>query len=405
MKALLSAPFERRARAEVRYAVLALVLAAVGYGYVLAALVLGVGLAVTAIGIPIVAFAVTGARRLGALHRALARHLLEERIEPPAPRPPADRFYGRVQAGLGDVVGWRALAYLLLQPAVAVLQGVVVLFTWCEGIVTVTYPVQHALGLNRVAMFDALWTRLLLIPAGLALLLLAPWAVRAATLPNRMLLRWLLGPYRADQRIRELEHGRAVVVHDAAATLRRIERDLHDGAQVRLIGLTMQLTMLKEAAPDGPVRELAAAAHASAREAVAELRELVRGIHPPMLDQGLEAALPSLAARIGLPVQVHADLPERPAEAIETVAYFCAAELLANAVKHSAAGKVLVEAGERNGRLRLVVRDDGAGGARITPGGGLAGLLERVRAVDGELHVDSAPGGPTVVTVDLPARL
>jgi signal transduction histidine kinase len=217
-----------------------------------------------------------------------------------------------------------------------------------------------------------------------------------------MLVRWLLGPYRPTERIRDLEETRARAVDDAAAMLRRIERNLHDGAQVRLVALTMQLTMIKEAVPQGPARELAVTAQATAAEAIAELRELVRGIHPPVLDQGLDAALASLAARSPVPAELQADIGERPTAAIESIAYFCAAELLTNVGKHSNASHAWLEVTRSGDRLRLRVRDDGVGGARAGMGSGLSGLRDRVATVDGQLEVDSPPGGPTVVTVDLP---
>ena len=416
---ILRAPFTRRAWAEPAYAVVGVPLGVVGLSYAVGAVVLGAGLAVTAAGIPLTAFAVYGARRLGGVHRGLAGRLLGEHVAPPAPPRPATGFYGRVQSLLADVPGWRAMAYLVLQPPLAVVQAYVVASTWLWGLVALTYPVQRAFGWNESTGRDASGTirhglafggvyfdtpsrQLLVSLAGVALLLLAPWAVHASTLPTRMLLRWLLGPYGPAERIRDLEETRAHVVDDAAATLRRIERDLHDGAQARLVALVMQLTMIKEAAPAAPARDLAVAAQATAKEAVTELRELVRGIHPPVLDQGLEAALASLAARSVVPAEVRVDIGRRPTAAIESIAYFCAAELLANAAKHSGASQVRIELTRDGDRLRLRVRDDGAGGATVGAGSGLPGLLDRLRAVDGRLTVDSPPGGPTVVTVELP---
>ncbi|HWB38290.1 MAG TPA: ATP-binding protein, partial [Rugosimonospora sp.] len=150
-------------------------------------------------------------------------------------------------------------------------------------------------------------------------------------------------------------------------------------------------------------RELVAAARTGAREAIAELRELVRGIHPPVLDQGLDAALATLAARSPVPTELEMDLRVRPSAAIESIAYFCTAELLTNAGRHAAARRVAVSAVQPgDGTLRLSVTDDGKGGARTRAGGGLAGLAERVRTVDGELSVLSPQGGPTTVTVTLP---
>ena len=216
------------------------------------------------------------------------------------------------------------------------------------------------------------------------------------------------------QRVRQLEQSRAHVVDDSATRLRRIERDLHDGAQAQMVAVAMKLglaTKKLRGMTDGAgqtdldrVLELVAAAHRGAKEAVAELRDLARGIHPPVLDDGLGTALTTLAARSDLPVELVLDLPERPSAAIETIAYFCAAELLANAAKHSSARQATLEAGHVPGLLRIVVSDDGTGGARLEERGGLAGLTERVQAVDGRLQISSPPGGPTVVAVELPSH-
>ena len=146
------------------------------------------------------------------------------------------------------------------------------------------------------------------------------------------------------------------------------------------------------------------AAHRGAKEALIELRDLARGIHPPVLDSGLAEALATLAAQSIIPVELTADIAERPTPAIETIAYFCAAELLANAAKHSGANRVLLDLTQRADTLRLRVSDDGAGGADPAGGSGLPGLVQRVRTVDGRLDLTSPPGGPTVVTVELPLR-
>ena len=209
----------------------------------------------------------------------------------------------------------------------------------------------------------------------------------------------------AAERARELEERRARAVDESAARLRGIERDLHDGAQVRLAALAMTLGEIKEnlaQAGDERTLALASAAHQNAKDTLTELRDLARGIHPPVLDRGLGPALGILASTSALPVTVTADLAERPSPAIEAMAYFCAAELLANAAKHSGADQVAVGLREQDHGLLMSVTDDGAGGARLAPGGGLAGLLERVQTVDGRLEVDSPPGGPTTVTVELP---
>jgi signal transduction histidine kinase len=197
-------------------------------------------------------------------------------------------------------------------------------------------------------------------------------------------------------------------VEDAAAALRRVERDLHDGAQMRLAALAMNLGMAREKAGDEEtVRELIDAAHRNAVDALADLRDLARGIHPPVLDAGLGSALATLAASSAIPASVTARIAQRPAPAIETIAYFCAAELLANATKHSYANEIKINIyTERSGLLHLEVSDDGIGGAEDgrTRGSGLAGLAQRVSTVDGRIDVSSPPGGPTVITVLLPMK-
>jgi signal transduction histidine kinase len=209
------------------------------------------------------------------------------------------------------------------------------------------------------------------------------------------------------------------VVDESAARLRRIERDLHDGAQVRLAALAMTLGEIKESLDaaavagnggrddaDGSARTrmLVTAAHRNAKETLAELRDIARGIHPPVLDRGLGAALATLAETSPVPVGLEVSIAERPSPAIEAIAYFCVSELLANVAKHSGASHATVSASDQEGMLQVTVTDDGSGEARLAPGGGLAGLLERVQTVDGRLGIDSPPGGPTVITIELPGH-
>jgi signal transduction histidine kinase len=249
-----------------------------------------------------------------------------------------------------------------------------------------------------------------LLPFGVALLLAAPWVTRAVTDTDRSLIRGLLGPAPLDERVRALQETRARAVDDSAARLRGIERDLHDGTQAQLVGLAMKLGLAKEklstAAPADTAHatQLVDDAHRGVIEALADLRTLARGIHPPVLDNGLADALATLAARSALPVELVTDIPERPSPAIETIAYFSAAELVTNAAKHSDARHVTLEAIHVPGLLRIRVSDDGDGGALLVPGGGLSGLADRVRTVDGRLNMSSPPGGPTVVTVELPSH-
>jgi signal transduction histidine kinase len=238
----------------------------------------------------------------------------------------------------------------------------------------------------------------------------------AIPLAGAVLIFWTVYQLQQDsvRRVQELEQSRAHVVDDSAARLRRIERDLHDGAQAQLVAVTMKLGLATKKVGrmiDGAepvdldrVMDLVAAAHHGAKEAVAELRDLARGIHPPVLDQGLGIALTTLAARSELPVELVIDLPERPSAAIETIAYFCAAELLTNVTKHSGARRATLEAVHAPGLLRVRVSDDGCGGARVEAGGGLAGLADRISTVDGRLRLRSPAGGPSEITVELPSR-
>jgi signal transduction histidine kinase len=257
---------------------------------------------------------------------------------------------------------------------------------------------------------------------GVALLASVPWTGPLALLgvlplAGAALIFWTV--YRLQQdsvrRVQELERSRTSLVDDSAARLRQIERDLHDGAQAQMVAVTMKLGLAVKklgGMTDGTGQtdldralELVVAAHRGAKEAIAELRDLCRGIHPTVLDQGLGIALTTLAARSDLPVETVIDLPERPSAAIETIAYFCAAELLTNVTKHSGARHATLEAVHVPGlQLRVRVSDDGCGGAQAGARGGLAGLADRIRTVDGRLQVSSPPGGPSVVTVELPSH-
>jgi len=430
-RAAARAPFARRARREIGYALAGAVPAVVGFALVLSLLVAGAGLTVTLLGtVPgllVLVLTLRLARRVGVLQRWLARRTLGDQCAAPAPFRPGRGVLGRLDARLRDGAGWRAVAYTLVKLPVAFFQGWAVSF-WIIGLIDLVYPfwwplARHPAGHTSLVVIPlpagsfsvSNWPETLLAAmAGAATLLAAPWLLRAVTAGDRWLVRGLLGPGRLDQRVRELEESRAHAVDDSTAALRRVERDLHDGAQVRLAALAMGLGMAKEKlGEDGKpldeieaarIRDLVDTAHRSAKEALIELRDLARGIHPPVLDSGLAEALATLAAQSIIPVELTADIGERPTPAIETIAYFCAAELLANAAKHSGANRVLLDVTQRADTLRLQVSDDGVGGADLARGSGLSGLVQRVRTVDGRLDLTSPPGGPTVVTVELPLR-
>jgi signal transduction histidine kinase len=311
-----------------------------------------------------------------------------------------------------DPVTWRVRAYFGLKLPLAVVGLVVAAVFWLGGLYYLTSPVWWSLGLHTTLGFriTSLGIAFTLCPLGVALLFTGPGLLHGVTNVDFWLIRRLLGPSSPAERIRTLEESRAIAVDDAAARLRSIERDLHDGAQAQLVALSMKLGLARDKLQDGGqvdlgrVTGLVEDAHRGILEAIVDLRTLARGIHPPVLDQGLADALATLATRSAVPVELVTDIPERPSDAIETMAYFSAAELLANATKHSGAQHVTLEAVHVPGLLRVRVTDDGRGGARSVPGGGLCGLADRVRAVDGRVDIDSPPGGPTTVTVELPSH-
>jgi len=238
---------------------------------------------------------------------------------------------------------------------------------------------------------------------GVFLLFATPWVVRALAALDLTMARALLGPDRAKRlshRVEVLTESRSAVVDAADAERRRIERDLHDGTQQRLVSLAMNLGMARAMNPDLP--ELAEA-HDEAKLALAELRDFVRGLHPAVLnDRGLDAALSGIAARSPVPVTLTVDLPERPSATTEAVAYFVVSEALANAAKHAQAGRAEVTVSRDGDTVRILVTDDGIGGAHPGKGSGLRGLAQRVESIDGTLTVHSPVGGPTTLTAELP---
>jgi signal transduction histidine kinase len=437
VRRVLREPFSRRAIRERWFANLGLLLAIPGFVLVTVGVIVGLGLSLSfagmVAGLPLLTATLLGARKLGTANRHLAARLLGLRVAPPPP-PRRPGVTGWIRAGLTDPAGWRACAYQMFKLPIAVASAVVASWFWVYGISYLTFPlwweVLRQLGVVvTVPQWMAWWKQdpvtvamsvhtlggaFALVPVGAAVLLAVPWLTRGVLSMDRALVAEYLGPP-PSQRVRDLERSRAHAVDDSAARLRRIERDLHDGAQAQMVAVAMKLGLAREklaGTAGAPAQadveralELVDAAHASAKHAITELRDLARGIHPPVLDQGLPTALATLAARSGVPVELVADLPERPSAAIETIAYFCAAELLANVAKHSGARHATVAAAGVPGLLRLRVSDDGGGGARIEPGGGLAGLAARLRTVDGTMQISSPAGGPTVVTVELPSHV
>jgi signal transduction histidine kinase len=424
VRTLLGTPFTSRSWRELLYAVAGVPLGVAGFALIVAFLGPATVLTISLIGtVPGLVLLMTGlrvARVVSAAQRALAGVLLGARLPQLPPHRPAHGALRRIDARLRDGAGWRAAAAAILGLPIAVAKYIAVLW-WAYGVFSVTSPVWwlmfrnhpagtrlspvHLGGLD-VQTWPGTWLAAVL---GGAMLLVAPWLVRAIVVVELSLLRRILGPGEMAARVATLERSRSEVVNEAAALVRQIERNLHDGAQTRLATLALHLGMARDKlAAGGPdevaaARDLVEAAHAEAKEALVELRDLSSGIHPPVLDNGLRFALENLAAGNAIPVRLTAHLTERPSPAIETIAYFSAAELLANAVKHSSANVIDVAASSPpGGPFVLTVSDDGRGGADEADGSGLSGLRHRARTVDGTLTITSPPGGPTTVSVELP---
>ncbi|MGW8063536.1 sensor histidine kinase [Streptomyces ziwulingensis] len=416
------APFEARSWREFGYVLLGLPIGVLLFTYAVTMVSLGAGLLVTFLGVPVLAATLAGCRGFGAMERVRARALLGLQVADPEPvRRKKQGAMGWMGATLKSGTSWRSLLYAVLQFPWSVFSFVVAVNFWAVGWAMLTYPLwfwvfpmyagQDGLQLygdetHRVYLdnpFEITLTALV----GLLFTLATPWIIRALTTVDRLMVHGLLGPSRLATRVVELESDRGVVVDTAAADLRRIERDLHDGAQARLVNLAMDLGLAKEKLREDPQAAaiMVDEAHGEVKTALQELRDLARGIHPAVLtDRGLDAALSAVASRCTVPVRVEVDLVERPASAIEGIAYFTVSELLQNVSKHARATSAAVEVWRVEDRLMLQIVDNGMGGADVSAGSGLAGLAERLGAVDGILVVDSPAGGPTRVTAELPWR-
>jgi signal transduction histidine kinase len=346
--------------------------------------------------------------------RARFAVMLGEHIpEPPAELSPGTSAWRRVWQRLASQPGRRQIGYVLIRLPLGALEAGLVVAVWSFALAMLGLPLFGWLllryGWQVSAPVPGNAAELAALSAlGLVLLFAAPRLTQGVAAVDTAVARYLIGPgSQADLTVRigELERSRARVVDAAEAERRRIERDLHDGAQQRLVSLAMNLGRAKARFDDDPeaTRAIIGQAHADAKKALADLRNLVRGVHPPVLtDRGLDAAVSGLAALSPVPVTVRAaDLARRPPATVEAIAYFVVAEALTNVAKHARAAHTEVVIGRHGDVLRVTVRDDGRGGADRR-GQGLSGLADRVAGVDGRLSVFSPPGGPTVIEVELP---
>jgi len=394
------------------------VLGVVWFTWVVTMLSLGAGLAVTLLGIPLLAMTVRSGRFIGAFERQRVRALLDTELPAPPPAAQAAGVWPWLRTALVDAAGWKGLAYGVVMLPWGVLAFSVTLTVWSFGLSLLTAPLWGWAvpdgGPDPIGSHDLTgWGRVGVLAGavvlGAAVLLVTPSIIGGMARVHRALVRSLLSADPKgvlERRVDELWASRSASVDAAEAERRRIERDLHDGTQQRLVGLAIDLGIARERLADSGderARELVEQVHEGLKEAIAELRDLVRGIHPAVLtDRGLDAAVSGLAARSPIPVEVRSTLRRRLPAPVESAAYFAVAEALTNATKHSGARLVTVTIREDGADLTVDVVDNGRGGAQITPTGGLRGLEDRLRSLDGRLEVGSPPGGPTVVKAMIP---
>jgi signal transduction histidine kinase len=391
---------------------------AVTFSFVVAMLATTLGLLFTVVfAIPAFWILMVGSRGLAHVERSRASALLGLELADPVPPLQRTTWWRRLLERAKSAARWKEVGYLLLLLPLGLLNLVLVVAAWCGSLALLALPLYVStlpegsakFWLFEVASGGDAWLVALAGLAGVALF--APWITVVLGRLDAVTCAWFLGPdERALQeaRVRAAESGRAAAVGSAEAERRRIERDLHDGAQQRLVSLAMELGATREHFDDEDkevVRARVVHAHEEAKAALQEIRDLVRGIHPVILeDRGLDAALSAVVARAPIPVSLEVHVEPRPPAEVESAAYFVVSEALTNVARHSGATNAavsLVRAGEH---LVVEVRDNGDGGADGNGGTGIAGLRERAASLGGSIHLDSPPGGPTILRAVLPCE-
>jgi signal transduction histidine kinase len=362
--------------------------------------------------VPIGWFAFVLARGWGRLERARLNALLDTRLSDPHPPLPDVSWWARLKARLRTPSRWREIGYLLLRLPTSAVSFVLTMVAWCGSLTLLALPAYYTAlpkGRAHFGLFiisTSLGAIAVCAVGLLGLVLIAPWVTVALSRVDVGLAGWLMNPGEdLKSQVTKLEASRVAAVDSAEAERRRIERDLHDGAQQRLVSVAMDLGQAQQRFDSDPegARLLVRGAHEDAKAALAELRQLVRGFHPAILeDRGLDAALSSVIARSPVPVALSVDIATRPSAAIESTVYFVVLEALTNVAKHAQATRATVTIVRRHDRLVAEISDNGVGGANPAGGTGLAGLSERVKAHGGWLQVISPAGGPTTLLVEVP---
>jgi signal transduction histidine kinase len=400
VQAVLLAPFSARTWLAVANLVISVIVGVSFWVLLVGGLVLSGALSwVVAVGLILFASTLRLSARMARFDRWRTERFGGARIEPAAlPEPPAElTFRQRQRAWALSLVPRRLVVYQLVRPALSGALLFVAGAWWLLFAVLIRWLPGHAPGGDATAVLFCI-----------AAVLLWPGMVRAGSALDLLLARSLLGPSpsgKLSAEVRRLSEARLLAVESAESERRRIERDLHDGFQPKLVSLALELGLAKTQLERDPklAQATISRAHEEAKTAVQDLRNLVRGIHPSVLDErGLDASLSALVASCPVPVRVEVDLARRLDRTVEATAYYVAAEAITNVTKYSGAARASVTISETTGSLRVRVEDDGCGGARVTAGGGLAGLTARVAAIDGTFRVTSPPGGPTRVEAVIP---
>jgi signal transduction histidine kinase len=389
------------------------VLGLAGFVALVTLLSVGFGTVITLVGIPILLGTFYLWNFAARLERVRVRALLGVEIPEPYKILPDDTWFQRFKVKVTDRHVWQDLIYLFLLFPIGVAQFVIAVVVVTVPLSFLTVPLWYWAADDAVVMnvrVTTLPVALLIALVGIPFLLVMPYVLVAVGRAHAWFANLLLGTSieTLTQRVDELTQRRSQALDSSVGDLRRIERDLHDGAQQRLVKLSMDLGMAREKMQTDPeaAQALIEEAHREAKLAMVEIRNLARGIHPAVLtDRGLDAAVSALAGSSTVPLTVRVDLPERPPEIVESTAYFIISEALANISRHSGATSGSVNIRQDGAILRIEIVDNGSGDADPSRGSGLRGMHDRAAALDGTLSVTSPPGGPTRILVELPCEL
>ncbi len=420
-------PFSLRTWKETLYLLLGLPAGIVTFVLLVTGLTTGLSMLIIMIGFPIIWITFVIARGLADVERARAHILLDADVAR-LYLPDDHGWWKRLKSRAEDPSTWLDVVYGLLLLPVGVFTFAITFTVWITGLACALLPLYYwavpkdaGSSGSGIVIFstDAIGRKQWIIDTapeialvsliGIAIVLITPWVVRGMASASRGMVQAMLGGGASRQlsaRVRELTDSRTAAVDIAAADRRQIERDLHDGVQQRLVALAMDIGRAQEKFDHDPegAKVLLDEAHGEAKRALSEVRDLARGIYPAVLtDRGLDPALSALAARCPIPVDMSVQVEERPPASVEAAAYFVVSEALANIAKHANATKASVTVRRAGDSwVTIQVRDDGVGGADPAGGTGLSGLRERVSTLDGEFHLLSPAGGPTVLQVELP---